>query len=602
MLIKLCFNNETHLISKVPKTFEALMSLIRQTFKDKLPENFDVRYKDSDGDNVMIACDQDLEAMYEIEGSTDHTLKITISSNFKEISSSLDGSNIIIEKQPQIIEIVDEMNKMTMNTQEESNKPLPPTNNNSVTVKNYEPPVIASKPQIIQEKTPQLTEATTEIKKISIICKKCLGSGFNIKKNKECKRCAGKGMVEKSPKLPKVCKGRERKKDKSKEKCKEKMEKEHHHHWKKIKENHLEKIKSLIDEQVNRSIDKLREELNLKKSREDFFQEKDVKPEPIKKVHQGNPSNTVIHERYTCDGCGVHPIVGVRYKCSVCRDFDYCEKCEETIEHEHAFLKIKHPRQSPKMIITALDALPSTLVNFFKGFSKKTEENKSTNTEENVYKEVEMSFSEGLDMEFPKIFQENKPEPPKCSELGFEIKGQLKVLPELIVESTNYVFISFCLRNSGNVVWPEGLCLENINKALKIDGLNLPALEPNEEISLTLVVENPKIISKHEIQMEICSKDKTTGEKKVFFDGIKAEFEVVGIMKKSEKNKEEEEEAKIDKEILKKAESLKEIFGGKTRDFIEICEKFKEFSIDSLAEQVLNDRLLLENFSKVNLK
>jgi len=35
----------------------------------------------------------------------------------------------------------------------------------------------------------------------------------------------------------------------------------------------------------------------------------------------------VIHKGYTCDGCGVNDIEGIRYKCAVCADFDFCEKC-----------------------------------------------------------------------------------------------------------------------------------------------------------------------------------------------------------------------------------------------------------------------------------
>ena len=57
-----------------------------------------------------------------------------------------------------------------------------------------------------------------------------------------------------------------------------------------------------------------------------------VPQEPLKPVH-----------RYvSCDGCGVHPLVGVRYKCSVCPDFDYCESCESKLDHHHVFLKIKN--------------------------------------------------------------------------------------------------------------------------------------------------------------------------------------------------------------------------------------------------------------------
>lgn len=49
------------------------------------------------------------------------------------------------------------------------------------------------------------------------------------------------------------------------------------------------------------------------------------------------------------------PIVGVRYKCSVRPNFDYCAKCEETKNHEYAFIKIKRASQAPQMIVTAVN-------------------------------------------------------------------------------------------------------------------------------------------------------------------------------------------------------------------------------------------------------
>jgi len=60
--------------------------------------------------------------------------------------------------------------------------------------------------------------------------------------------------------------------------------------------------------------------------------------------------NKQTHYRVTCDGCGVNPIVGARYKCAVCNDFDYCEKCEATIDHPHPFLKIKNPAHHPRAL------------------------------------------------------------------------------------------------------------------------------------------------------------------------------------------------------------------------------------------------------------
>lgn len=49
-----------------------------------------------------------------------------------------------------------------------------------------------------------------------------------------------------------------------------------------------------------------------------------------------------IHFGIACNGCGVSPILGCRYKCSVCKDYDLCEECEKKLseEHGHPFLKI----------------------------------------------------------------------------------------------------------------------------------------------------------------------------------------------------------------------------------------------------------------------
>ena len=61
------------------------------------------------------------------------------------------------------------------------------------------------------------------------------------------------------------------------------------------------------------------------------------------------------HDRVRCDGCSVFPLVGVRYKCAVCEDFDFCEKCEENVNHPHPFLKIKTPEMTPSFIVCGLD-------------------------------------------------------------------------------------------------------------------------------------------------------------------------------------------------------------------------------------------------------
>mmetsp|Transcript_27627 Transcript_27627/g.27314 ORF Transcript_27627/g.27314 Transcript_27627/m.27314 type:complete len:294 (-) Transcript_27627:3-884(-) len=42
------------------------------------------------------------------------------------------------------------------------------------------------------------------------------------------------------------------------------------------------------------------------------------------------------HETVACDGCGSFPIIGVRYKCKECADYDLCQKCRNSTPHRHS--------------------------------------------------------------------------------------------------------------------------------------------------------------------------------------------------------------------------------------------------------------------------
>lgn len=81
---------------------------------------------------------------------------------------------------------------------------------------------------------------------------------------------------------------------------------------------------------------------------------------PIDGVEESKDSATTskkltVHNSVECDGCGMAPISGIRYKCSVCKDFDYCSNCEERLTHDHPFLKIKSPENVPDVMITILN-------------------------------------------------------------------------------------------------------------------------------------------------------------------------------------------------------------------------------------------------------
>ena len=49
----------------------------------------------------------------------------------------------------------------------------------------------------------------------------------------------------------------------------------------------------------------------------------------------------------TCNKCQSYPILGIRYKCSVCRNYDLCPSCESKTDHPHPFIQLKRADQAP---------------------------------------------------------------------------------------------------------------------------------------------------------------------------------------------------------------------------------------------------------------
>lgn len=113
-----------------------------------------------------------------------------------------------------------------------------------------------------------------------------------------------------------------------------------------------ETIKKHTEKMVNDSISeiKMTEQSNFASEDANQIDSSQKQPDLNESVYPNE-----VHSRVQCDGCGMFPIVGVRYKCSVLKDFDYCEKCEATKDHEYAFLKIKRERDAPKAIFTTID-------------------------------------------------------------------------------------------------------------------------------------------------------------------------------------------------------------------------------------------------------
>lgn len=146
-----------------------------------------------------------------------------------------------------------------------------------------------------------------------------------------------------------------------------------------------------------------------------------------------------VHERVTCDGCLTTPVRGIRYKCAVCPNFDYCEKCWQGNEHLHAFYAIRNPYDASHAEIITMDA-----------------------------------------RSFPSVWKATaKVLKPKKLKLEYLREGLLSesstVYPGNQVRKTWYV------RNSGTRPWPAGCVLTCVSGKLQVDSALLPALRPGEE-------------------------------------------------------------------------------------------------------------------------
>ena len=112
--------------------------------------------------------------------------------------------------------------------------------------------------------------------------------------------------------------------------------------WFKFILSHTKELISAYEQKNDMNIEKLKQ---IEKKLGNF-----KKGETLIKFGENKNEDSVYQDVY-CNQCKEN-IVGIRYKCVVCEDFNLCEKCEDKIkeEHGHPMLKIKSPDMCPVSI------------------------------------------------------------------------------------------------------------------------------------------------------------------------------------------------------------------------------------------------------------
>lgn len=276
-----------------PSTFEEFVQLSERFFPNV---QFDSAfYYDDEGDQVRIRTTRDLVEAYRLHDAWGRS-ELAIWLSGKMLSMSFMTTS-------QVMSVTEEGEKQQEVEMVESRLEKVPEVSSPVS----EPPQLLDPPhEEVKAAPPQPPELDQKFARMRLdesipedrylICYKCNGDG-KTKKGKPCRLCTGQGVINVAT-HPK-----------------------------------FQRITRMIREEIESTLARIR----------------------VPTVSIEVPREGEIHEGVTCDSCGQVPILGPRYKCSVCENFDFCTTCEATKGHQHPFIKIRAPGVKPARIVTVIE-------------------------------------------------------------------------------------------------------------------------------------------------------------------------------------------------------------------------------------------------------
>ena len=131
------------------------------------------------------------------------------------------------------------------------------------------------------------------------------------------------------------------------------IKKEYEKHLKEKYEQNLQIEIKKIEEQLNQKLEKNKIELETFYEQKIKNKEKELqnKFDQMSSIMQNKINNNAsmcktVHHGIKCKKCFKEPIIGYRYKCSECNNYNLCQDCEEKNaingDHHHNFIKIRN--------------------------------------------------------------------------------------------------------------------------------------------------------------------------------------------------------------------------------------------------------------------
>jgi len=351
MPIKVVFNNQTHRISKHPADYNTLLQKVTEIFGAQLPQNWTLQYLDSDEDKIMLNSQEDYKTLLEEEvGASNKSVKIFVF----PLEGKMSQSQVKVEE-PVPVALV-EAEKKEENAPVEKREAV--IEDNYLVIESQNKEEVAE--PVVQQEIKE--EAVAQGEKQEEVAEPVLQQPVEEKL-----------VIEEGPKVEEV------QAEPQQEESRPNFEHPLHKFFFKLvrpQENVAEKKEKLLAKfnKFQQRVQEKQQKIQEKKQRiQQHIAEKQARQKnelraavteiiyeqlPIiasltKEFIQDNTlpqvprteNNASVHRGVRCDGCRAFPIVGIRYKCYVCPDFDYCEKCEASKEHSHPFIKFKQPQE-----------------------------------------------------------------------------------------------------------------------------------------------------------------------------------------------------------------------------------------------------------------
>ena len=261
--------------------------------------------------------------------------------------------------------------------------------------------------------------------------------------------------------------------------------------------NNIEKLDKELKEVKNEN-EKLKKELKIKEEKNNKKQEKLL--ELDKRLEfDTNESNKYVHNGIKCKRCFMEPIIGYRYKCSKCKNYDLCQQCEEkneiSEEHPHYFIKINKEYKDGRDIIFNIPI--------------KNKESLIPSHNSRLFISKNIYLYECLN----------------TSQLSKEI-----------YQGTKEAKIDIILKNNGNEIWPMNnakLKIDEYSSTLTIDDIVLEPQKPGEQKNYCAIFKglSGAAAGEYKSYLSFCVNNEFIGEKLALTVKIKNKDTMIEIEK-----------------------------------------------------------------------